>query len=114
MSKTEDNKNPFIGDIGKLCKLLEIKAKTRKNIKNELGKKLYWIRYRFETMNYITASLSAVKGGRSNKEFEYLMEKGLLRLHAERPRKDITQPNVLYKLTDLGVEAYDAYKKYAT
>lgn len=96
-------------EIKHLCDLLEVKESDKEEVKTELVNKLGPIIQRFNVG--FNASISALKDGRSYRDLEYLKEKGLLKFHAERIIDD--KAYVLYKLTEKGVEAYQAYDVYS-
>lgn len=97
--------------IRELCDLLEVKSKSKKEISRDLFEKLAPIIMRFNVDCWLTASMLAKKGGRSERELKYLEQKGLVYLHGESSKNSNVGEGLLYKMTDKGVEAYKAYRR---
>ncbi|MBW2992802.1 hypothetical protein KY345_06320 [Candidatus Woesearchaeota archaeon] len=113
LRRFEDKPDPIdpllkLVGVTQLCDLLEIQDNGNdEELRVELTSKLGPIIQRFN-INWITASISAIKNGRSHRDLEYLKEKGLLRFHREVRKGN----EVLYKLTNEGVEAYEVYDSF--
>jgi len=90
-------------EIKELCDLLEIKSIDKKEMETELCNKLAPIIMGFNA-DWHTVSFMATKESRTHRDLEYLKEKGLLYFHGDRNNNQI-----LYKLTNKGVDAYGSY-----